>query len=249
MKSSLNFKSFFCFQKLIFSLGLLSFSFLPLELGLNQKNASVVLAQVNIPSCQAPLAGEYLLLVNTPTVETQQRLANSVPREMSRIICSYNEEIVTRLGRLSTLDEADRWGQYVIEIVGLPAVIARPTQTVRTPVVEPPTGGTPPPIATVSNANPTNPPTSGYNPQALGQGYAVLVNYFNRPEVAGQLKDFLVRDVGLVAYLSRPYLLALYTSNITEANQLLTRLSRQGFWAVVVDSQGVMLLTPRVQYP
>jgi hypothetical protein len=246
MAISLQSQSFFSLQKLIFGLSFLCL--MPLDLAMAmEKHQPLMLKQVNLPSCQAPLAGEYLLLVNTPTVENQERLNKSIPSEMSRIICTYNGEIVTRLGGLSTLDEADRWGQYVIEIVGLPAVIARPTNTVRTPVVEPPPLYNPPPTS-VPNPNPSQPTGTAYNPQSLGRGYAVLVNYFNRPEVAGQLRDFLVKDVGLVSYLSRPYLLAVHTQNITEANQLLSRLSRQGFWAVVVDSQGVMLLTPKVTY-
>lgn len=247
IKFSLNFKSFLSFQKLIFWGSFLTL--LPLGTGLWGKTAPTFaqVAQVDLPSCQAPIAGEFLVLVNTPTVESQERLRNSVPSEMNRIICKYNGEAVTRLGGLSSIDEADRWGQYVIEIVGLPAVIARPSQTVRTPVVEPPPSNNPPPTTTVPTTS-TTPSTVAYNPQSLGQGYAVLVNYFNRPEVAGQLRDFLVKDVGLVAYLSRPYLLALQTNNLTVANQLLSRLSRQGFWAVVVDSQGVMLLSPTVRY-
>jgi hypothetical protein len=242
MEIPLNLKYFVSLQKLIFGLGFLLFVPLKQEIAFSE-NAPPTLAQVNLPHCQPPLAGEYLLLVNTPTVENQERLRNSIPSEMSRIICTYNNEIVTRLGGLSTLDEADRWGQYVIEIVGLPAVIARPTSNVRTPVIEPPLT---PPSNAVPSPNTAQPTGTLYNPQPLGRGYAVLVNYFNRPEVAGQLQDFLVKDVGLVSYLSRPYLLALHTQNITEANQLLSRLSRQGFWGVVVDSQAVMLLTPKV---
>lgn len=245
MEISLKLKSFVSLQNLIFGLGFLLFVPLELEIALSE-NAPPTLAQVNLSHCQPPLAGEYLLLVNTPTVENQERLRNSIPSEMSRIICTYNGEVVTRLGGLSTLDEADRWGQYVIEIVGLPAVIARPTTNIRTPVVEQPTMPVPP--TSVPSANPAQPTGTLYNPQPLGRGYAVLVNYFNRPEVAGQLRDFLVKDVGLVSYLSRPYLLALHTQNMNEANQLLSRLSRQGFWGVVVDSQAVMLLTPKVVY-
>ncbi len=244
IKFSLNLKSFLSFQKLIFWVSFLTF--LPFGTGLLGKTGLLV-AQVDLPTCQAPIAGEFLVLVNTPTVESQERLRNSVPSEMNRIICKYNGEAVTRLGGLSSIDEADRWGQYVIEIVGLSAVIARPSQSVRTPVVDPPPSNNPPPTTIVPTTN-TTPSTIAYNPQSLGQGYAVLVNYFNRPEVAGQLRDFLVKDVGLVAYLSRPYLLALQTNNLTTANQLLSRLSRQGFWAVVVDSQGVMLLSPTVRY-
>ncbi|MFP4320792.1 MAG: hypothetical protein ACLFQ7_17715 [Phormidium sp.] len=89
-------------------------------------------------------------------------------------------------------------------------------------------------------------PARGYNPQPLEEGYAVLVDYFNQPQVASELQRVTNRTVGLVSYGQRPYLLVGYSRDETEANELLQRLSERGFWTMVVDSQRVMLLTPQV---
>lgn len=95
---------------------------------------------------------------------------------------------------------------------------------------------------------PTAPsPSLAYNPQPLAEGYAVLVDYFNQPQVAGQLQQLTNNPVGLVSYGQRPYLLVGYSRTEAEANALLQQLSSSGFWTMVVDSQRVMLLTPQVQ--
>ncbi len=88
--------------------------------------------------------------------------------------------------------------------------------------------------------------TTAYNPQPLGTGYAVLVDYANRPEVAIELRDALTRDVGLVAYAQRPYLLAAYTPDLAAANTLLQTLSGRNFTALIVDGRSAVLLTPVV---
>jgi hypothetical protein len=87
-----------------------------------------------------------------------------------------------------------------------------------------------------------------YTPQALGNGYAVLVDYLNQPEMALQVKQLLGRDVGLVSYANRPYLLAVYTSSQREANSILRKLSDRGFWSMVVDSRRVTLLRSVVSF-
>ena len=86
----------------------------------------------------------------------------------------------------------------------------------------------------------------GYNPQPLEAGYAILVDYFNQPQVARELQQATNRSIGLVSYGQRPYLLVGYSRDETEANALLQRLSEQGFWTMVVDSQRVMVLMPQV---
>ncbi|MCC5898396.1 MAG: hypothetical protein JJU32_10830 [Phormidium sp. BM_Day4_Bin.17] len=86
----------------------------------------------------------------------------------------------------------------------------------------------------------------GFNPQPLEAGYAILVDYFNQPDVARELQRATNRSVGLVSYGQRPYLLVGYSRDEAEANALLQRLSEQGFWTMVVDSQRVMVLTPQV---
>jgi hypothetical protein len=74
----------------------------------------------------------------------------------------------------------------------------------------------------------------------------VLVDYANRPELAIELRDALTRDVGLVAYAQRPYLLAAYTPDLAAANTLLQTLSGRNFTALIVDGRSTILLTPVV---
>ncbi|MCL1474850.1 hypothetical protein [Argonema antarcticum] len=93
------------------------------------------------------------------------------------------------------------------------------------------------------------PPTENlpaYNPKPLGTGYAVLIDYFNQPELAERVQQALGKNVGLVSYGQRPYLLALHTSNQKDATDTLKALSDRGFWVMVVDSQKVTLLRSQV---
>ncbi|MDY6784199.1 MAG: hypothetical protein SW833_16900 [Cyanobacteriota bacterium] len=179
------------------------------------------------PQCQPPRTGEYLLLVVTPTPELQQLVRRTLPQTETLGVCRYIGDTVTRVGGFGQLEAADRWGRFVRTISGLDAVVVRPAV------------GTAPVAAS---------PVAGYNPQPLGQGYAVLVDFFNRPDVANSVRQTLGRDVGLVSYFSRPYLLAIYTADEREANATLRQLSDRGFSALVVDSSRAVLLTPAVNY-
>jgi hypothetical protein len=86
----------------------------------------------------------------------------------------------------------------------------------------------------------------GYDPQPLGDGYAVLVSYFNRPEVAADVRQVTAQSVGLVVYEQNPFLLAAHTSDSAAATTVLETLRGQGFTAIVVDSRRTILLTPFV---
>lgn len=124
-----------------------------------------------------------------------------------------------------------------------------------TPVYNPP-----PPVATTYTAlpeltQPVYPPSVAaiqppvpvsYDPQPLDEGYAVLVDYFNQPEVAVQLQQLVGADVGLASYGQRPYLLVRYTKSEDQAHSALEDLSDRGFLTMVVDSRQVMLLSPVV---
>jgi hypothetical protein len=183
-------------------------------------NISSVTAQKNIPVCQAPTAGEYLLLVITPTQDNQTQLRRTLPNELKTTTCKYLNDTVTRIGGFAKIDDANRWARYVNNIVGLSAIITtRPAdvQQSRSQAVT-------------------------YNPQSLGTGYAVLVDYFNRPELATQLQQVVGGDVGFVSYGQRPYLLAVYTTNQKEAYNTLQNLNERGFSTYLVDSRKVLLL-------
>ncbi|MCM0592968.1 MAG: hypothetical protein HEQ35_28950 [Gloeotrichia echinulata IR180] len=179
---------------------------------------SSVTAQQAIPICQPPNGGEYLLLVISPTAENQRQLRNALPSEIKTTTCQYLKDTVTRIGGFNKIDDANRWARYINNIVGLSAIITtRPVEAPRAPTIS-------------------------YNPQALGEGYAVLVDYFNRPELTNTVQQVVGGDVGFASYGQRPYLLAVYTTNQKEAYNTLQKLNERGFVAYLVDSRKVMLL-------
>ncbi len=198
---------------------------------------SSVTAQQALPVCQPPSAGEYLLLIVSPTANNQKQLRNALPTEIKSTTCQYLTETVTRIGGFYKIDDANRWARYINNIVGLSGIITtRPADV--------------PPPQTVT-----------YNPQALGAGYAVLVDYFSRlgagyavlvdyfsrPELVSNVQQVVGGDVGFASYGQRPYLLAVYTTNQTEAYNTLQKLNERGFVAYLVDSRKVMLLRSNVR--
>ncbi|BCL37702.1 hypothetical protein [Nostoc sp. MS1] len=179
-------------------------------------------AQSSVPVCQPPGAGEYLLLVVSPTAENRTQLRNALPNEIKTTTCQYLNDTVTRIGGFKSIDDANRWARYINTIVGLSAIIT--TRPGEAPVQQ------------------ASAPRVTYNPQALGQGYAVLVDYYNRPEIVTSVQQTVGGNVGLASYGQRPYLLAVYTTNQQEAYNTLQRLNERGFFAVLVDSRNVILL-------
>ncbi|MBP0004996.1 MAG: hypothetical protein J7642_15000 [Cyanobacteria bacterium SBC] len=102
------------------------------------------------------------------------------------------------------------------------------------------------PQATAISLPTPTPTTTAYNPQSLAPGYAVLVDYFNQTQIAGQLQQLTNQQIGLVSYGQRPFLLVGYTASEMEANRLFQQLSANGFWTMVVDSQRVTVIAPQV---
>ncbi len=186
------------------------------------------------PDCAAPGRGEYLLLAPTATPEAQVLVRSKAPSDATFAICRYFGETVTRIGGFNTESAASVWGQYLIRTTGIKVTIAAPIVVPATP------SSTPSP----STPSPRTPP---YNPKILGTGYAVIVNYNNRPEVAKQLKQAVSGKIGVVSYGERPYLLANQTDDQTAANAIMKLLSDRGFLAMVVDARQVVLL--RAQLP
>lgn len=187
------------------------------------------IAQQNIPVCQPPTAGEYLLLVVSPTANNQRQLRSALPNEIQTTTCQYLTETVTRIGGFKKIDDANRWARYINNIVGLSAIITtRPTDTAQSQPA-------------------SSPQTVSYNPQVLGAGYAVLVDYYNRPELANNVQQAIGGNVGFASYGQRHYLLAVYTTNQQEAYSTLQRLNDRGFAAVLVDSRKVVLLRSTVR--
>ncbi|MEC4818588.1 MAG: hypothetical protein SAK29_35745 [Scytonema sp. PMC 1069.18] len=211
-------------QKSVLSKSLVN-SFALVAVGLMGSVNSAFAQQTEIPVCQAPNAGEYLLLVISPTENNRNQLRRALPTQLQTTTCRYLKDTVTRIGGFTSMDDASRWAKYISHVVNLSAII-----TTR------PTTNTAQNVAAVK-----------FNPEQLGNGYAVLVDYYNRPEVANQVRDAVKKDVGFVSYGQRPYLLAVYTNDQKEAYNTLEKLSGQGFSAVLVDSRKVMLLRSSVR--
>lgn len=173
--------------------------------------------------CQPPGANEYLLLIVSQTEANQAKVRQLLPPNTSIVGCQYLNDMVTRVGGFANVEVANAWAQYVSDTTGLPAFVARPAE-----------------VAT------TSPNQLSYNPKPLESGFAVLVDYFNRPELAVQVQQLLGKQVGLVSYGRRPYLLADYTADQAAANSTLKTLSDRGYRVIVVDSRQVTLLRSTV---
>jgi hypothetical protein len=223
-----------------------------------------------LPACDPPNANEYLLLVANQAPETEARLTELLPENAAISTCNYLDETVVRVGGFASLEIATAWAQYIQEMASFQAFVAQPPGSSSIAVTQPANSSTPSsfpsptqlPSPTPEAAQPTpgssfpsptstSPQTAvapavGYNPQPLGEGYAVLVNYFNRPEVAADVQQVTAQSVGLVAYEQNPFLLAAHTPDSATANAVLQTLTQRGFTAIVVDSRRTVLLTPAV---
>lgn len=182
-----------------------------------------------ISACQPPQPDEYLLLVISQTRESQEQIKQVLPRNAPATVCQYLNDTVTRVAGFRQLEDANAWAEYIKDSVGLSAFV------VRSP-------------SAPSQPQPPNSNSPAYNPQPLGNGYAVLVDYYNQPEIAAQVQQLLDSEVGLVSYGQHPYLLAVHTTNAREANSILKELSDRGFWSMVVDSRKVIRLTSSVNF-
>ncbi|MBD2096090.1 hypothetical protein H6F90_13155 [Trichocoleus sp. FACHB-591] len=200
------------------------------------------IAQTRYSACQPPNATEYLLLVPGSAADKQTQLKRVLPATADLTVCNYQNQVVTRVSGFSSLGIANAWAQYLKEVNGFDATVARPAEAQAT---RPPAPEIQPQPTSPNLANP-NPNNSAYSPRPLGTGYAVLVDYFDQPEIAAQVRQLLSQDVGLVSYGQKPYLLAGYTINQSAANATLQTLSDRGFWVMLVDSRRVVLLKPTV---
>lgn len=219
--------------------------------GLNQS----AIAQTQ-SACQSPRPNEYLLLVRNPKTDTQTQLRQLLPANALLTPCTYRTESVVRVEGFASADVANAWAKYLSDQAGLQAIVSSPSSTSVSTAPTPPTNsGTGAGSFPRPNPTPTTPTTpttpaatsTSYNPQPLGSGYAVLVSYFNRPEVAADVRKVTNRNVGLVSFEQRPYLLAAHGTNASSASTVLSKLTQEGLTAVLVDSRGVVLLTADVR--
>jgi hypothetical protein len=183
------------------------------------------IAQISLTECQPPQPNQYLILIRTATEQAQTQVRRTLASTpINSLVCNYQGEIVTRIGGFNSLEDTRKWANYFNETVKLSAYIVVPSGV------------------------PTQPDYPLFQPQVVASRYVVLIDYFNRPEVAKEVRGLLARDLGLAVYLSRPYLLAIQTNNEREAQFILNRLTQEGFWAIAVDGATVIMLTPKVNY-
>ncbi len=199
---------------------------------------SVLAQSAPIADCQPPAANEFLLFAVTRTTDAQAVLRSKAPTDGTVVVCRYQGDVVTRVGGFGSEPSAAAWGQYLIRSTGIPTTIVRPVAA----AIEP----TPTPVIKAAS---TGSGTVGkrfapgsYKPQALSSGYAVLVNYNNRPEVAVQLGQALNQSIGVAAYQERPYLYVMQTGEMSAANAVVKLLTDRGFLAMRVESKSVVVL-------
>lgn len=175
-------------------------------------------AQQIVNNCRPPLPGEYLVLISTPTPESQQAAIARLPNDIDIGLCRYLDRVVVRIGGFQDEALANDWQQYVQDTIGLPAYVTKGTGT---PIPE--------------------------GPATLGAGYAVLVDNSERPEIAAELERLLARNIGFASYGGKNFLLVTYTPNLGNAAESLKRVSDRGFFTFLVDSSRVTLINPRAR--
>ncbi|NEQ40470.1 MAG: hypothetical protein F6K40_31265 [Okeania sp. SIO3I5] len=183
-----------------------------------------------IEDCLPPPNNEYLLVIPTETPANENLVRQSLPPDIRIDICRYIDKNVSTIGGFDDQDVASDWARYIQDIIGLRAYVVKPSED-----------------TTLPNQPLPAPPEIGFNPQPLGSGYAVLVDYNNQAEIALQLQRSLGRNVGLAAYGQKSFLLVTYTRKRKAATNSMFNLSDRGFLAFVVDSSKVTLISPRVK--
>jgi hypothetical protein len=180
-------------------------------------------------ACEPPKPGEYLLLIVSETAEKRAIARDALPDDIESEVCRYIDDVVTRVGGFEDLPIAEDWAAYFEDTAGLSAY-----------VIEPDAAADPrPPARRVVRRSP---PSSRYDPEPLGSGYAVLVDYFNRPEIAAQVERAIGKRIALVSYGQRPYLLVEYGPEADDIIDTFETLNDRGFWPLVVDSSRVTIL-------
>ncbi len=188
--------------------------------------------------CVAPLPGEYALLILSQSPEDPNRVRQILPPDSPGQLCNYqsldptggvtNTGVIQVKG-LPSVTAAQALGQRIIAATGLSVVMTQARAIAPRPSVTAPTA---------------------YAPQPLGPGYAVLVDFSDRPEVAldltRQLQALVGREIALVSYSQHPYLLGMYTADAATATALAQDLTRRGLITQVVDSGQVLVLRPAV---
>jgi hypothetical protein len=207
-------------------------------------------ALAEFPPCPPPAANEYLLLVRGNNEAERNRVQELLPSNSTVMICDYLSDTVVRAGGFTNLENANAWAQYMTEVEGLQAFVARPAVTSAEQPPPPATATAPTPgdngPAATSVAQEAQPSQSTFAPQPLGPGFAVLFDYQYQPETAIAIQQQIGQAVGLSIYRQRSYLLIAFSPNVDGAASTLSVLSGYGIPAFIVDGREVVMLTPAV---
>ncbi|MEM9450306.1 MAG: hypothetical protein AAGA75_17465 [Cyanobacteria bacterium P01_E01_bin.6] len=213
----------------------------------------------SVAECQLPETDQYSLLVDGQTPEEQRRLEQVLPSSATITPCMYRNQLVIQVSTFEDEALAQSWAEYLTDVEEFETIVARN----QTPSSEagnstgtvPPTNGTSPNFpqpTTTPSSNPGSSPTSAtpvYAPATLEPGYAVLVRYDNRPEIAAAVQSALNAPVGLAVYEQQPYLIVAYSTDPAIAGQVLQGLSDRRFGAFIVSSQRVVVLSSSIIVP
>lgn len=229
----------------LFSLGILAVS-----LG---QGLAPALAQ--FPPCPPPAANEYLLLVRSDSEAERTRIQDLLPSNSTVMVCNYLSDTVVRGGGFSNLENANAWAQYMTEVEGFQAFVARPATTAQPSNPEATNPATPEPTPSPAPTGATEPPdanspattgTAAFAPQPLGEGFAVLVDYQYNPDTAVAIQAQVGQAVGLAVHKQRAYLLIAYSPTMDGAATTLNVLVGYGISGFIVDSREVVMLTPAI---
>ncbi len=204
-------------------------------------------AQSEPPVCPQPAQQEFLLLVRGQNEAERADIAAILPVESTVLICRYFDEVLVRAGGFTNLETVNAWASYMTSEANYESFVIRPTDR---PVAigdttDDTTDDTTPPEVSETASATAAPTNINFEPVRLGTGYAVLVDYNSRPEIATTVRQ-LVSAVGLAVYQQRPYLLATYSENEESASAILQKLSDAQLAAVMVDAQDVVRLSESV---
>jgi hypothetical protein len=183
------------------------------------------------PPCPPPAATEYLLLVRSNSETERSQVQNVLPANNPVMVCQYLDDTVVRAGGFNSLESANAWAQYMTEVQNLQAFVARPADGQGGEVAETPAAET---------------PTIAYAPQRLTEGFTVLVDYRNQPEMALAVQQLLNQPVGVGVFQQRPYLMLAPTQDAAAAAQSLRSLNQNGFVTLMVEASQVVMLAPQV---
>lgn len=208
------------------------------------------LAQSTLPACPPPASQEYLLLVRGSTEPERAEIASILPAENTVLVCQYLGESLVRAGGFTSLETANAWATYMTTVEGFESFVSRPAEgQTATASGSEATGGEAVRGEAVQGeavrGEVISAASTAYQPRRLGAGYAVLVDYGNRPEIATAVGQ-VVRPVGLAVYQQRAYLLADYTGDANSAAVTLQRLNDAEMDAIVVDAEEVVRMSEQV---